>query len=277
MSSTDLLSSTESLLSEWWLIPTQCESLLAALNDLKKATDDSQVKNKIWGYQTLLESHTLYLKIFKLLKSEEFYKAWCKLERLEILLADLRENQEHISSDFGQSFLNNAVNSWQILYPYKLFSSSREIIKKISCSICQSPRSVLRGCRHRRRKLYAGELCYDVVEDFELITFDIVPNPVVKAAVLMNPQSDHYDYSLLKAALKIAITPRDCFTAFKINVPLAKHSGINSPTSTCPCKRSIRTYEDCCISRPTIETNHFIFDVLSPRRVFKGMMNDTLA
>ncbi|CAI9000906.1 SecC motif-containing protein [Pseudomonas sp. IT-P74] len=276
MSSANILPEVEKLLSDWWGVSSQHEYYLALLSNLKKATDDNKVKNHAWVYSTLLEGHFLYLEIFGLLAAEEFYQAWCKLERLEILLANLRSNREYVNGDFGQSFLNNAVNSWQLLYPYKLFFSSREIIKKMSCSICHTPRSVLQGCRHRRGKLYAGELCNDVVEDFELITYDLVSNPVIKASVPFNSEIDHYDYSALRAALQIVETPREWFSAFKQGIPLAKHTGVHSPTFPCPCMRSIRNYEDCCMALPTTETDHIIFDVLSPRRPILSKLHDSM-
>lgn len=274
MTSIDLLSKIEKLLSEWWIISHQHECHLAELDEFKAATENSEVKNRAWARTTALQAHLLYLEIFSHLKAEDFYRAWCQLERLEILLSELRNNQEHISGDCGQSYLLNAVDTWQTLYPYKLFTSSCQIIKKMSCSICKTPRSVLKGCRHRKGKLYTGEICYDEINDFDLIAFDIVSNPVIKTAVLRRPEADYYDYSLLKAALRIATTPRDCFTAWKIDIPLAKHTGVYSPTSTCPCMRSIRNYEDCCMSRPTVETNHIIFDVFSPRRVALRVLDD---
>jgi hypothetical protein len=267
MNSVELLSELDTLLREWWRVVPRDEHYLPSLKALKATTDDSQVKNKTWVFSTLLEGHLLHVEIFELLKSESFYQAWCKLERLEILLADVRGNQEHVDGDFGQIFLNNAVISWQALYPYKLFFSSREIIKKISCSICQSPRSVLLNCRHRKGKLYAGEVCHDVVEDWELITYDAVSNPVVKASVPFSSDGDHYDYTALKSALQVVTTPRHWFRTSKVGVPVAKHTGVHSPSLPCPCMRSIRNYEDCCMLLPTIEADHIILDVLTPRQV----------
>lgn len=266
MNGADLLLELDTLLKQWWCVGPRDERHLPSLKALKATSDDSVVKNKIWVYSTLLKCHLLHEEIFNLLKSESFYPAWCKLENLEILLANVRGNHEHVERDFGQAFLTNAVNSWQMLYPYKLFSSSREIIKKMSCSICQSPRSVLQSCKHRRGKLYAGEVCHDVVEDFELITYDLVSNPVVKAAVPFRQDGDHYDYSRLRAALQVVTTSRHWFSVSKLGVPVAKHTGVHSPSFLCPCMRSIRNYEDCCLPLSMIEADHFIIDVLAPRR-----------
>lgn len=270
-----MLPEVGALLREWWYISLHHEHYLTELTDFKKTVDNIDFKNRAWVYTTLLEGHFLYLNIFTLLKSEDFYQAWCKLEKLEILLASLRNNPEYVDSDFGQSFLNNAVNSWQQLYPYRLFFSSREIIKKMSCSICHSPRSVLQGCRHRRGKLYAGEISLDLVEDFELISYDLVSNPVFKASVPFPSEGDHYDYSALRAALRIVETPRQWFSTVKIGIPVAKHTGVHSPYFPCPCMRSIKNYEDCCMPLPTTETDHFIFDVLSPRRPILSKLDGT--
>jgi hypothetical protein len=256
MSSVDLLSELDELLRAWWMVELHDERYLSSLETLKAATDDSQLKNKIWMYSALLESHLINLNIFDLLKSGKFYPAWCALEQLEILLASIGGNKEHLVGDFGQSFLNNAVSSWQTLFPYRIFFSSREIIKKLSCSICDRPRSVLQSCIHRKGKLYDGEICSDVVEDYESITWDVVSNPVRKSSVPFSREGDHHTYTVLKAVLQVVTSPRHQFRAYITGTPLSTHTGVHSPSFTCPCMRSIRSYEDCCLPQPTIETNH---------------------
>jgi hypothetical protein len=256
MSSADLLSELGDLLCAWWMIELHDERYLPLLEARKAATDDSQLKNKIWMYSALLESHLLNLKVFDLLKFGSFYQAWCALEQLEILLASICGNKEYLDGDFGQTFLSNAVSSWQTLFPYKMFFSSREIIKKLSCSICERPRSVLKGCGHRKGKVYAGEICYDVAEEFEFITWDVVSNPVRKSSVPFSSEGDQYTYTILKTVLQVVTTPRHQFSAYITGTPLNRHTGIHSPSFVCPCMRSIRNYEDCCMHRPTIETNH---------------------
>jgi hypothetical protein len=256
MSSADLLQELRDLLKHSWNVKSHHERYFPLLETLKAETNDSQLKNRIWLYSALLESHMLYLNVFELLKSGNFYPAWCDLEKLEISLAAIGGNKEHLDDDFGQSFLNNAVSTWQTLFPYRLFFSSREIFKKIRCSICERPRSVLQGCGHRKGKLYSGEYCSDVIEDFELIGFDAVSNPVRKSSVPFSPDGDQYDYTLLRSVLKVVTTPRHQFSAYVTGTPLIGHTGVNSPSFACPCMRSVRNYEDCCLPLLTIETNH---------------------
>ena len=264
MSSVDLLSELDSLLREWWRVEHQHEHYLPTLEALKASSGDDQMKNNIWVRSTLLECHLRHLQIFDLLKAESFYEAWCQLERLEIQLADIRTNKEHVEADFGQRFLANAVGSWQALYPYRIFFSSREIIKKITCSICGSPRSIIKGCRHRKLKLYGGEICYDVVKEFEPITWDVVSNPVCKSSVLFHPDGDRYEYAHIRAALKLVATPRQWFMFYRVDVPFARHTGIHSPSSPCPCLRSIKNYEACCMTKRWLHTDHIFMDFLTP-------------
>ncbi|MCO7572022.1 hypothetical protein NJH78_18720 [Pseudomonas chlororaphis] len=270
MSQVDLLSELDSLLREWWCVERQHEHYLPTLEALKVSSDDDQMKNKIWVRSTLLEGHLQYLNIFNLLKAESFYEGWCQLERLEILLANLRLNKEHVDGDYGQRFLTNAVNSWQALYPYRIFFSSREIIKKLSCSICNRPRSILQGCGHRKHKLYAGEICHDMVEEFEFISYDMVSNPVVKASVPLSMEGDHYDYTVLKAALQVVTSPGHQFHAYKSGIPSSAHTGVYAPSSPCPCMRSIKNYEDCCLRLSTLEADHINLEFYSPMKVSAG-------
>ena len=93
------------------------------------------------------------------------------------------------------------VCNWQALFPYKIFGSSREIIKEVKCSVCNTTRSFINDCGHVKNKLYNGVLCFDEVIDFELITYDIVSNPVNKCSVFSN-DGDHYNYSTLISVVK---------------------------------------------------------------------------
>ncbi|NNB71600.1 SecC motif-containing protein [Pseudomonas fluorescens] len=262
-----LLSEIDTLLHDWWKIDFDCEHYLSQLDDLKTQTQDDSKKNRIWVYHALLDCHLLNLKIFDLLKSGTYYSAWCLLEQLEITISDIQYNKEHVRGEYGLAFLDNAVSSWQALFPYKIFFSTREIIKKKSCSICGEPRSVMRSCGHRKRKIYGGEFCYDVVNEFELISFDAVANPVRKISVPIDPDNDHYRYSMLEAVLQEVKTPRQQFWAVKTSRPAAHHTGVHAPDFPCPCSRNTHTYLNCCMTQPFVERNHIEICFLTPMQV----------
>lgn len=180
--------------------------LLDIVTEKKKAQDnnDEHRANYLWAEETIVEIVRDFVSVFNLLKQEEFYKAWCLAEQVELGINNLIRN----FPDFYQivSYYNTIIHQLQRLYPYRLFASYVINIKKEECSICHKPRSIRTMCGHRKGYIYNGELCYNTVTDLDFISIDLVYNPVHKYAVLFlsddkGNNQDHYDYRLLKGLI----------------------------------------------------------------------------
>lgn len=228
--------------------------------------NNNDYANKFSLYKVLYEAHLDYVKVFNLLKMGGYYEAWCLLERIEINLITVKDNAHYLDSveEYGVRFLKNMVRNWQSLYPYKVFISSREIIKEIRCSVCNEKRHFINDCGHVKGRLYNGVLCVDMITDFEPITYDVVSNPVNKFSVLFSEKGDNYDYSIIEYVLNYMITEHQIFFVVKWYDVFKKHDGISSPSYLCPCNSSFKNYEECCLERRYICTPHIHIDFPMP-------------
>lgn len=60
----------------------------------KKAqnSNDEQVANYLWAEETIVGIVRDFVSVFNLLKQEEFYKAWCVAEQVELAINNLIRN-----------------------------------------------------------------------------------------------------------------------------------------------------------------------------------------
>ncbi|MDL5166678.1 SecC motif-containing protein [Proteus faecis] len=237
------------------------------LNSQKENNENNS--NKLYLIKTIIDSHMLYCDVFELLTEKKYYEAWCKLERIEINLISIKNNIEYLDThhDYGLQFLTNMVRNWQMLYPYKIFLSSREIIHELQCSICHTQRSFLDNCIHEKGKLYNGQVCYDEVTKFEIITFDIVSTPVHKYSVLFPKSGDNNNYQYLDLVLNYVKSTHQIFSVRLLNRFFDNHHGILSPDAPCPCNRSMKLYKDCCLKRKYIYIQHVDLSFPTPLNV----------
>ncbi|WP_273826705.1 SecC motif-containing protein [Providencia rettgeri] len=259
-------------LTNWMDISSSDKTILneveVLLNEskLKKQNEES---NSLFLIKLIIDSHMLYDDILNLLFNKSYYDAWCRLENLEINLMNIKENIHYLDCnyDYGLQFLKNMTTNWQLLYPYKVFGSTRELIHEIRCSICKEKRSFLDDCGHVKGKLYMGELCYDEVTNWELITIDVVSNPVRKLSVFFPENGDNNNYSLLEIVLSYIKSKNQIFSVNVYERFMKDHDGILSPNSACPCSRSMKLYEDCCLKKNAIYLKHIDIWFPSPLAV----------
>lgn len=172
-------------------------------------SQDSQ-SNKVWAMMTAIEVHQLYSQAFEQLKKTDYYMAWCTLERAELVIAAIRRNDSEVYETVKD--ISFQIKRIQSIYPYKAFASTEILIKEQKCSICDSVRSIRNDCGHRVGYVYNGSLCTNIVTNCELKSISIVTNPVHKYAVAFlngseGNSSDHYDYSILSALMKVWENP----------------------------------------------------------------------
>ena len=241
-------------LKGWMSITQEDGAILDCLNaELIKSQFLSlnNESNRLFLYKTILQAHLKYIQVINLLTRGDFYEAWVELERIEIDLIHIKENNEYLPEInlYGVNFLARMVCNWQALFPYKLFGSSREIIKEVKCSVCNTTRGFINDCGHVKNKLYNGVLCFDEVTDFELISYDVVSNPVNKYSVFFSSDGDNYNYSTLINVVKYIQSPHQIFNISTWKYKAKEHDGVLSPENICPCGDSFKKYADCCLSR----------------------------
>lgn len=256
-------------LKEWYKIKKLDNTVYAEIESQLKTyqeANNNALANKLYLYKIIYDSHLYYIEVFNKLKVKEYYEAWCILERIEININTIKENIAFLDfvDEYGIDFLLNMARNWQSLFPYKFFTSSREIIKKITCSICNEERHFIKDCGHVKGRLYNGMLCTDQVIDFEIITYDIVSNPVNKYSVMFPSSGDNNDYSILEQVLEQIKSERQTFSVSTSEIIFRDHDGVTSPDASCPCRRSIKKYEKCCLMKTHIYIPHKMIDFPIP-------------
>lgn len=90
------------------------------VTEKKKAqnSNDEHIANYLWAEETIVKIVRDFVSVFNLLKQEEFYKAWCAAEQVELCINNLIRN----FPDFYQivSYHNTIIHQLQRLYPYRL-------------------------------------------------------------------------------------------------------------------------------------------------------------
>lgn len=104
------------------------------------------------------------------------------------------------------SWLKSKIESYERLFPYRLFFSHEVIIKSEICTICGNKIGLRTDCGHKIGKLYMGKLCMHEVTDMKIIGFSVVKNPVDKENVLYLI-GEEYDYSVLDSIMKRIPSP----------------------------------------------------------------------
>lgn len=187
------------------------------------------------------------------MKEHDFYDAWCQLERIDIQLSCLRGNGEWFNDIFNLKFIEEMIVEYEKLFPYEWFSSRESIVKKKSCSICNSPITLRKRCCHEIGKLYMGEMCKEKIDDFEIIGVALVKNPFDKYAVLI-PEGLEYNYFMLESLMPKLNSPYDkwsCHITVKVN-PIYHKLGRNH---NCVCG-SGNKFKYCCLNTDKMYFKH---------------------
>lgn len=225
---------------------------------------DEELSNHAWIVEHSLIATKLYIKTFYKLKAGDFYEAWCDLEKIEILLSRISENNKELCLEkVGLNKIKKMVSNWQSIYPYDLFISPGFISKYKTCSICRSKVSLRKSCGHKKGKLYNGSMCFHTVHKLKYLEVSIVENPVQKYSVLNH---EGKDYSQLKYILDQLHTPYDTWSRHltKKSFPRDKFKNI-SKNDKCPCQSGLDFYY-CCQNKKEIVIPHVQIEFHQPVR-----------
>ena len=133
------------MMAYWEGIEEQANNLL----QVAKAGTDIDVANKAWFLHKLAATRGRYVRCFDQVRQQQFYEAWCDLERVEIALSWLARNDFYDPEQLGVATLQRQVARWQSLYPYKVFFSPGILHKRKECSMCQVPIDPWTDCGHK--------------------------------------------------------------------------------------------------------------------------------
>lgn len=231
-----------------------CRTDASKLIEKYRAAGQDDYANQAWFLSKVSEVREQYIEAWNKIGKKDFYDAWCILEQVEIGCSRILNNPFYPPEKFEIDTLAKLVNSWQSIYPYRVFFSPEFVIKKKKCSICEQHVSPWSICGHDPKKVYAGKECFRIIEDCEFLSISVVDKPVQKYSVGFlsgedGKQIDQYNYSAVTFVYDRLVAP---FDGWKAEWTHAYHPHelfedvlLNDK---CPCE-SGRQYSDCCRSK----------------------------
>jgi len=231
---------------------------------------DESNANSAWFASTVIHAYRAFCDAFDLMRSGNYYDAWCLLERIEIALDNLERNSQFADSDFKLECLRQRVEAYQSLFPYKLFFSPEMIVRRHECSICHADVTPWSDCGHEPGVVYMGQCCYRIARDVELLSISLVTNPVQKYSVIRSVSDENgneYDpnnYSQVAFVVSRLTSPFDGWSAHWTQAyhPHALFPGM-ADDDPCPCGSGI-TYSNCCRKRPGVIRPHLHVEFDNP-------------
>lgn len=224
------------------------------LENFKKfyvGANDAENAKFIWCLEAVAFIQKHYIKVFKLLKKEQFQKAWDCLFDIETAIKALKPHFYKYFNEYYLDVIEDKVKKYQSLYPYKMFMSIGIIVEEQKCSICGQVRTLRTPCEHKVGEIYNGEYCNRIttkIKKFDHVSF--VKNPKDKRCILteLDGKPIDYDYSLIKELLRFVDKPLEHWDIkwSKIRHPHELFKNIK-PNDECPCG-SEKTYQDCCLN-----------------------------
>ena len=250
---------------DWWL--SKYETLNVAL-DSARGEGDAQTANQLWYLSTVAAVRTQFLQALKDVDEELFYKAWDKFVKIESGLEVLILNRFLPELEQQVRDFHSLIIEWQKLFPYGVFFSPGYLIKKRRCSICNSIRNPWSECGHQPRRVYAGKMCSDIIEDAKFLELSIVKNPVQKYSVVRahgsTPEEERLKHAVLIYARENLPSAFTKLKSVKTTI-LRPHSDFSqfSEKDACPCK-SGNSYASCCLKGEGVRQPHIDIIYLVP-------------
>ncbi|AUQ49028.1 hypothetical protein PhaeoP83_00720 [Phaeobacter inhibens] len=232
----------------WWA------SVEEEANAVRKAAVSmaaEETADRAWFLMTVCRARGLMASAYGDIMKLRYRTAWIALEQAELACADLKNNPLMMPEEFEIVELQESVERWQRLFPYRWFFSPEMIIKEERCSICKVVRSPFSTCSHRLGRVYCGQMCSAEVVDFKFLGVSLVTDPVQKFSVAI-PDPDPFDYGPVRFVADRLAGPFDGWTS-STRLAYHDHAQFNQwpPDGVCPCK-SGRYYRDCCLPLPGV-------------------------
>lgn len=245
----------------WAAVSEEIENELAKIRLL----ENERIANELWVLATLTSAHLHLIDAWEHNLKDDFYLAWCALERAELDLLFVAKNMEWCDTPEMVGDLREHVSRWQSLYPYGVFMSPEFLVHERKCNICEAIRSPFKPCEHRKGKVYNGKLCVDIVTQVEIIGSALVTDPVQKYSVLQ-PADETAEafasrHSVIKYAVSLLQNPYHLKEVRKTTIkwPLSKFPGLTK-TDPCPCE-SGKAFQVCCEDSKGVLRPHIWIDV----------------
>ena len=242
----------------WQILSEQAAAMLKSFQQ----RNDEQRSNACWFLEAVCETRGRFIDAIGAIRDEQYFEAWCELERVEIGLLTLLRNAFLDTREFEIAELLDLIQSWQKTYPYKWFMSPEILHKSVQCSICLTEVNPWSDCNHEPGIVYNGTFCSHIVTDLEFLSVSIVEDPVQKYSAIHIRKDESgrdveiYTYETVRFVIDRLASPFDRFWAKWVKVPHAHELFPNrTPAGPCPCE-SGRSYARCCMKRKGVLRPH---------------------
>lgn len=205
------------LFSRNTVLDSQIKSQLERLKAQAIAVEDEKAANELWCYEQIYLIQRKYYNAYEHMhrgvnlseeldesecnspKSKEYEAAWNALDHSDMEISFLEENYCIGGTEIEKFHIKEIKEDIQRLlplFPYRLFTSREQIIKREECSICGKTVSVRHPCGHVVGRLYMGEMCCKKVVDYEFLGVNIVTKPFDRYAIV-KPHGIKFNFSIL--------------------------------------------------------------------------------
>lgn len=242
---------------------------LNAIKKLKKdmvASSNEEKANYYWCMEQIYYIQENYIKGYYEIRKHLYERAWLSFDKADILIGSLNRVYDNDKDKdlFHINFISNIIKEYWKLFPYKYFFSRESIIKKEKCSICGQTVRFRGGCKHKIGKLYMGEMCHYIVEDFEITGFAIVKNPFDRYAFL-KPVGKEYNYEMLDWLVRYLTSPYEKWHVDTTNRVIGKEYINIKRNEKCPCG-SGKKFKKCCLDTDRMYVTHY--DIVYDDKLF---------
>lgn len=183
----------------------ECKDLFEKIKKSALDFNDERLANS----QTVFRNYFLLFchlsSYFRLLQEHNYKSSWCVLQDC---FNDLRFVGKYVEIEERKEIpaIYELLESYELLYPYKVFVSSEYIISKSHCSICGKSMQSL-SCSHIKGNLYWGDIALEIVDEIkEFQAACLVSHPEDKRCIIElsdNTRSESEQFTKLEQFLEL--------------------------------------------------------------------------
>lgn len=226
----------------------ECKSLFEEIKQHAITSGDEQLANAQAVFRCYFCLFCHLSKFFGMLEKQEFKSSW---NVLQDCLDDIKFVGKFLDIEARMELpeLQELLEEYESLYPYKVFISSEYIISKSHCSICGKSMQSL-ACPHIKGNLYNGDIAVEIIDDIkEFQAACLVSHPEDKRCIIElsdDKRSEKEKFEKLDQFLALGL-PRLQLFSIKTVMETRERKDIIKVNRNAPCScGSGLKFKKCC-------------------------------
>ena len=226
----------------------ECKDLFDAVKQQAIGSNNEQLANAQLIYKHYFQLFCDLSAYFRLLEEHEYKSSW---DILQDCFDEIKFVGKFLAIDACKELhdLYELLESYESLYPYKVFVSSEYIISKSHCSICGKSMQSL-ACPHIKGNLYYGDIAVEIIDEIqEFQAACLVSHPEDKRCIIEladDNRSEAEKFEKLDQFLTLSLPPLQKFSIETVMETRERNDivkvGRNQP---CSCGSGIK-FKKCC-------------------------------